>query len=110
MAYFEFAMANGALFTLMWMRDLLDVEDARYLAAGREAFNHFERVALNRDVPVPSGPHRPDAATIAAWSMIHGFARLALDGALGEPRELLPAIIGHLPKPVGQVEGPGRPA
>jgi AcrR family transcriptional regulator len=101
-AYIDFALKNGELFTLMWRRDVLDVEDPAYLLAGRAAFNVFERAALGRDVPVAAGPHKPDAAVIAAWAMMHGYARLALDGAFGDQAaDLLPAVLQHLPPTPG---------
>ena len=44
------------------------------------------------------------AAPIACWSLVHGFARLILDGAFGNEegaaeraaRDLLPQVLGHL--------------
>jgi hypothetical protein len=54
---------------------------------------------------VADGPADLDAApSIAAWSMVHGFARLARDGAFGsEPgaaeraaERLLPHVLDHL--------------
>jgi AcrR family transcriptional regulator len=81
-AYLEFALENGPLFGIMWLRDLLDQTDPEYLSAGRAAFNVFEQAALQRDVPVASAPRVPDAPVIAAWAMVHGLARLTLDGAL----------------------------
>jgi len=99
-AYVDFALKNGPLFTLMWQREMLDVQDPGYLRAGRAAFNAFERAALGRDVPVATGPREPDGPVVAAWALVHGFARLALDGALGDPTDdLLSGVLLHLPKP-----------
>jgi AcrR family transcriptional regulator len=81
-AYLRFARENGALFGIMWMRDLLDQSDLAYLSAGRDAFNVLEQAATRRDVPVATAPRVPDPAVIAAWSLVHGLARLTLDGAL----------------------------
>jgi AcrR family transcriptional regulator len=81
-AYLTFALKNGPIFGIMWLRDLLDQTDPEYLKAGRAAFNVFEQAALERNVPVATAPHVPDAPVIAAWAMVHGLARLTLDGAL----------------------------
>lgn len=97
-AYIEFALRRPALFSIMWARELLDIDDPAYLAAGRAAFNVWERAATGEDVPVATAPHVPRATTVAAWAMVHGYARLALDGALqglppgmqGEVLQLLP--------------------
>lgn len=96
-AYVDFALKNGALFSLMWMRDILDADDPQYLAAGRAAFNLFERTALGHDLPAATGPHRPEPVLVAAWAMIHGYARLALDGALDDDPALLAAVLDHMP-------------
>lgn len=105
-AYLSFARANAALFSLMWMQDLLDGTDPGYVAAGRSAFNSFERAASGRDVPVATGPHVPDAHVLAAWAMAHGYARLALDGALAPvPDDMAAAVFRHLPGPPGDPGG-----
>lgn len=105
-AYIDFALRNGALFTLMWRRDTLDVDDPHYLSAGRAAFNAFEQVVLGREMPVATGPHKPDAAVVAVWAMIHGYARLALDGALGDSvSDLLPDVLRYLPDPTSRQPG-----
>jgi hypothetical protein len=66
----------------MWLRDLLDLSDPDYLRAGRDAFNVLEQAATGRDVAVATGPRVPAPAVVAAWSLVHGLARLTLDGAL----------------------------
>jgi AcrR family transcriptional regulator len=81
-AYLAFARENGALFGVMWLRDLLDLSDPDYLRAGRDAFNVLEQAATGRDVAVATGPRVPAPAVVAAWSLVHGLARLTLDGAL----------------------------
>ena len=89
-AYLKFATANPAIFTIMWMQDLLDQANSDYLAAGRAAFNQFERAATGADLPVATAPQSPDASLIATWSMIHGLARLMIDGALAGAAPNLP--------------------
>jgi AcrR family transcriptional regulator len=100
--YVEFALQRGALFTLMWRRQTLDIANPDYLAAGRAAFNVFERAATGRDVRVPDAPHTPAPAVLAAWSLIHGYARLALDGAIDPSTPgLTQSVLALLPKPAG---------
>ena len=84
----------------MWARELLNVEDPAYLQAGRAAFNTWERAATNQDIPVATSPRNPAPATIAAWAMIHGYARLTLDGALkAMPASMQRKVLSLLPKP-----------
>ena len=105
LAYVRFALAERAKFDLIWRYALIDREDPDYQAAGQRAFAILDRAARGEDAP--AGDHPNDttyAASIAAWSTVHGFARLALDGAFGnEPGAtehavdtLLPAVLAHL--------------
>ncbi|HET9426754.1 MAG TPA: TetR/AcrR family transcriptional regulator [Allosphingosinicella sp.] len=101
-AYVDFARQSPALFSMMWTRELLNIDDPAYLAAGRAAFNVLERVATGRAVPVRTEPHLPDPAIIAAWSLIHGYARLVLDGALeGVPESLQEEVLKLMPSQGG---------
>lgn len=98
-AYIDFARRNPALFSMMWTRELLNIEDPAYLSAGRAAFNVLESVAAGRTVPVATGPHVPHPAIIASWSMIHGYARLTLDGALeGVPTSMQREVLRLVPR------------
>jgi AcrR family transcriptional regulator len=81
-AYLQFARENKALFGIMWLRDLLDQSDPAYLSAGRDAFNVLEQAATGPEAPIATAPRIPDPSVIAAWSLVHGLARLTLDGAL----------------------------
>jgi AcrR family transcriptional regulator len=97
-AYLNFARQNAALFGVMWLRELLDQTNADYLTAGRAAFNVLERVATGENMPIATAPHVPDPAVIAAWSMVHGLAKLTLDGALeGLPEEVQLKVLDLLP-------------
>lgn len=99
-AYLKFACDNPALFSMMWMRDLVDPDDDKYLAAGRAAFNVFERAATGLDVTPATVPRPPGAALIAAWAMMHGLARLKLDGALNSvPADVEKEVLELMPDP-----------
>lgn len=108
-AYIEFALRHESIFTLMWRREIIDIADNAYLAAGRKAFNTFERVATQSDVPVATAPRTPAPAIIAAWALFHGYARLVLDGAIDRSTPgLMQSVLGYLPNlPKEAVAGRG---
>jgi AcrR family transcriptional regulator len=104
-AYVQFALAEPAKFDLMWRYALTDREDPDYRAASSRAFTILDR--LIRGEAAAASPDQDDisvAPSIACWSIVHGFARLALDGVFGtEPGEaeaaaetLLPVVMDHL--------------
>ena len=103
LAYVRFALAERAKFDLIWRYALIDREDPDYKAAGDRAFSLLDR--LVRGEGAPRGESDLDyAPSIACWAMVHGFTRLALDGAFGpEPsatdaavEALLPRVLDHL--------------
>lgn len=98
LAYVRFALAERAKFDLIWRYALIDREDPGYKAAGDRAFLLLDR--LVRGDAAPQGESDLDyAPSIACWSMVHGFARLALDGAFGdEPAAIDEAVEALLPK------------
>ena len=105
MAYVRFALAERAKFELIWRYALIDRTDPAYKAAGDRAFAILDRAARGEDAPTPDNPNDPAyVPSLACWSIVHGFARLAVDGAFG-PEEgaaeratesLLPLILDHL--------------
>lgn len=105
-AYVAFAAANPGLFRLMWRKALLDMGDAEHVAAGRRAFDALDRAVRPAGLPAGSPDDPALAPSIACWSLVHGFALLALDGAFArqgeEPRSmdaLLDATLEHLDVP-----------
>ena len=103
-AYVRFALARPARFTLMWRKAILDTDDPAHIEAGNRAFLILDR-AVRGEHAKRSGPRDPALApSIACWSMVHGFALLALDGAFGTEEDapaqaaeaLLPLVLGHL--------------
>lgn len=102
-AYVAFALRRRAGFDLMWRVALLNRADAQYAAAAERAFMVLDR-AVRGAAGGGCAPGDPAAApAIAAWALVHGFARLALDGAFGPEAdasgraadELLPLVLGH---------------
>lgn len=81
-AYVRFALENRALFDVMWRKALLDRDDPELLAAGDRAFRLLDQ-AVRGEAVETTVYDASLAPSIAAWSIVHGFARLALDGAFG---------------------------
>jgi AcrR family transcriptional regulator len=80
--YVRFARAHPARFLLMFRKDRLNWDDARLQAAGQAAFAELrDAVRAYRGI-APGQPLDRAALTtvLAAWSTVHGFAHLALDG------------------------------
>ena len=104
MAYVAFALDRPARFDLMWRKALLDNEDPQLSQAGNRAWELLDSATRGPGAP-HSGPLDPVLApSTAAWSIVHGFARLAIDGAFGpEPdaaqraaQVILPLVLDHL--------------
>lgn len=104
LGYVRFARAHPARFLLMFRKDRLNWDDARLRAAGQAAFAELEdAVRAYRGIAAGGPLDRAALATVlAAWSVVHGFAHLALDGkfdALGGAQEadaILPEMLAGL--------------
>jgi AcrR family transcriptional regulator len=81
-AYIRFALDRPGLFDLMFRVAKLDTTDPVFNAAGDAAFAVLERAVSGDASASGPGPDSPPGA-IVAWSLVHGFARLALDGQFG---------------------------
>jgi AcrR family transcriptional regulator len=110
-AYVAFALQYPGRFLLMFRHDKHDKDDADFSATARRAYRILED-AVRAGTGTP-----PDAVLgsegqgllLAMWSIVHGFAHLALGGELGIAPEtkhgrtliletLLPAMLQHLPR------------
>jgi len=82
LGYVRFARAHPARFLLMFRKDRLNWEDGRLRAAGQAAFAELEdAVRAYRGIAAGRPLDRAALTTVlAAWSVVHGFAHLALDG------------------------------
>ncbi len=82
LAYVGFATSRPGPFRLIFRKDRLDCDDPRLSEAGRAAFLELETAI--RDVTGKAGTAPLDpptfGAVLAAWSLVHGFAHLAIDG------------------------------
>jgi AcrR family transcriptional regulator len=98
-AYVRFAVDHRAHFEVMFRPDLYQPDDPAVRAARERASN-----ALSGGIgSLPSGRAGTDAriAGVAAWSLVHGFATLWLNGALSpelgaDPETLARAVAAIL--------------
>lgn len=84
-AYIAFALRNASRFRLMFSAELAGCEEAALTRAGERAFavlrGLIDEGVGNRTLsPNPGGTH-----ALAAWSLVHGFATLILDGRVPKP-------------------------
>ncbi|WP_163505322.1 TetR/AcrR family transcriptional regulator [Fodinicola acaciae] len=91
-AYVRFALAKPGQFQLMFRRDMLKSADPRLRAASKQA--HGELVDAVRGYLGPDRAWRP--AATGAWSLVHGFAQLALDGKFDDTDDLDAMLIDVL--------------
>jgi AcrR family transcriptional regulator len=106
LAYVRFALANRARFDLMWRAARLNRDDPDYAAAAARAFLLLDRAVRGRE-GAAQAPGEPDTApSIACWAMVHGFARLAIDGGFGTaPGAAEAAVEGLLPAVLDRLDG-----
>lgn len=79
-AYIRFALANPALFHLMFRKEKLHITDA-LKAAAVAAFAPLQAAVCELAGVQQDCIDAPLLASMqAAWAMVHGFAHLALDG------------------------------
>jgi AcrR family transcriptional regulator len=104
LAYVRFALDHPARFDLMWRRGLIDGDDPDLKAVADRAFLILDRAARGAEEATHGSADVELAPSIAAWSLVHGFARLAMEGAFGtEPdaaeraaETMLPRVLDHL--------------
>jgi AcrR family transcriptional regulator len=81
--YVRFAVDNPAHFSIMFDTSALDTQDPDYVRASDRAFALLTE-AMDRCVAEGRIDRaRARAATVAAWSMAHGFVTLWIGGRLG---------------------------
>lgn len=110
LAYVRFALKNPARFTLMFRHDKYGSGPEKLQEASGRAYAALENAIRDATGTAPSAPLPPDGfgLLLATWSIVHGFAHLALGGELNHAREqagidqgvldyLLPLTLQHLP-------------
>ena len=113
LGYVRFALAQPGRFHLMFRRDLLDEQHPGLLEAGGRALDRLEGTVRARH-QVAEGDALSDALrseVLSAWSLVHGFAHLLLDGKLSHlyagmaPADLLEKVL----PPMLQAQWPDGP-
>lgn len=82
-AYVSFAFEEPALFDVMWRVPMLDLSSPDLVTQKDRAFAILDRCVRGPDAPPVVADDPALAPTYACWSLVHGFARLALDRAIG---------------------------
>ena len=98
-AYVRYAMTQAARFDLMWQRDLLNAEDPDFQAAGFHAFSLLSELVTGVPLTLAAVQDKlpSDPRVIATWSVVHGFAGLARQGAFDpETPGLLDGVLSSL--------------
>jgi AcrR family transcriptional regulator len=80
--YVTFALQNPGLFLLMFRGERLDFSRPALRAAGEAAFGVLAGTLGSHRPSVTPLPLPQAARITAAWSLVHGFAMLMLDGRL----------------------------
>jgi AcrR family transcriptional regulator len=108
-AYVRFALEHPARFQLMFRRERLDETNAELTAVAKQAYEVLEG-AIRAVTGTPPGAELSEDGRgylLANWSIVHGFAHLALGRQLRDPhgqpipldtllRALLPAVLRQL--------------
>lgn len=110
-AYVAFAMKFPGRFLLMFRHDKHDRDNAEFVAQAKRAYRVLEDAVRAATGTPPDAALDPEGQgfLLATWSIVHGFAHLALGGELGVAPEtkrgrtlilesLLPAMLLHLPR------------
>ena len=82
-SYIRYAVAHPARFRVIFGRMALDESDPALHASGSRALGILRReLATLRGEPVEGGDPDFEAAVSLAWSAVHGYATLLIDGHL----------------------------
>jgi AcrR family transcriptional regulator len=114
-AYVTFALKNPAKFTLMFSHDKCDMANAELQAVAGRSFDVLAGAIRASSGLSPKDELTPEAFDMlkATWSVVHGFAHLALGGELSIPEipfksknaildTLLPLTLRYLPGAPGK--------
>jgi AcrR family transcriptional regulator len=112
LAYVAFALSNPARFTLMFRHGKYDMTNNELHVVAERAFNVLEGAIRAAEGLAPTDDMTQNAygLMLATWSIVHGFAHLALGGELDSAanmrggkemilKSFLPLTLKHLPIP-----------
>jgi AcrR family transcriptional regulator len=84
LAYVDFALIYPGRFQMMFSNKRLVADDDRLRQAIKAAYHEFEVVVEDLTAKAPAmSPKQAKIAATVAWSTVHGFAKLALEGKFG---------------------------
>jgi AcrR family transcriptional regulator len=86
-AYVEFALQHRSHFKVMWESGISKADYPAVAEAAGEAYQLLEKAALELLPGAP--PARQKALVATAWSLVHGYAILALEKELPDNQKLL---------------------
>jgi AcrR family transcriptional regulator len=89
-AYVRFALDHPGHYEVMWDKSLYDATDVALIAAEAAAGEELSRgVGTLAD---PKAKADPNGAALAAWSLVHGFSLLWLNGAVDTTADPIAAV------------------
>lgn len=83
--YVRFAVDHSMLFRLMFGAELSGVDDEELRVAGRDSYGFIQAAVAARLDEVGGGRITAAAGSLGAWSLVHGFAMLIVDGKVEWP-------------------------
>lgn len=91
-AYVAFALKHPEQYRLMFGEGRAASQDSRLKAEARQSFRCLEE-AVAATLAKPLDDSAVVAGAVAAWSLVHGYALLRLDGRLGDlPPDMIPDV------------------
>jgi AcrR family transcriptional regulator len=90
LAYVRFAIEHPGHYEVMFDKSLYDATDPDLVAA--ETASGAELVAGVGTLDDPRAKEDPQAAALAAWSLVHGFSLLWLNGAIDNEPDPMAAV------------------
>jgi AcrR family transcriptional regulator len=98
LAYVRFALDHPGHYAVMFNRSLINPEDPELIAAVGAAGTELAQGVGTLEDPRAKGD--PQAAALAAWSLVHGFSLLWLNKAIdhADPIALVQRVAGMLYK------------
>lgn len=91
-AYVEFARRHAGMFLLMFRKEQVDWAWPSLREAGGEAMNLLRETAIAASLEEAADPRWLATRMAARWSLIHGFALLAIDERLNLMLEQFPDV------------------
>jgi AcrR family transcriptional regulator len=106
--YVAFALANRAVFQLMFRREAFSFENEQFATASHTAFDCLARAV---DALLPhAGPAERGLLFDRSWSVVHGYATLVIEGQICKDLSDPAAIDARLAAMLGaEIGGAGRP-